>query len=471
MQREIIIEKYPWENRIAILEDGDLVEIWCDDREEKVGNIYKGRVEDVVPGLSCAFVNIGLERNAFLYVADIAVPEGIKEQNIANLIRPGQEPLVQVRKEAFQEKGARVTTHITLPGRFIVLLPFKDDVSVSRKIEDSVVRQRLKNEIINIKPLGVGVIIRTAAATATLREIESELNDLYRLWQAIYQGYKEKKAPALLYEDASSIERVLRDYLDGTPTLVITNDDSVRRDILAVLGGKLPSGVAIRMETGDVFGRRNLDREIKRALKRRVWLKSGGFIVIDETEAMTVIDVNSGKFTGQENLEQTILHINLEAAREIPRQLRLRSLGGIILIDFIDMEKEEHQEQVLKLLQTELDKDKAHTRVLGLTRLGFLEMTRKRSRYGVRDYFTRTCSYCNGSGVQWKDSAVLNEVKRRLVSLNYLRTGMVNLEVSPRLQAVVEGDVSWPLFLSGLKQEVRIVVNPDLAEWEYRVSY
>jgi len=471
VQREIIIEKHPWETRTGILEDGELVEVWCDDREEKVGNIYKCRVEDVVPGLSCAFVNIGLPRNAFLYVADITVPEGIKEQNINHLVRSGQELLVQVRKEAFQEKGARVTTNLTLPGRFLVLLPFKDDVSVSRKIDDSSLRHKLKAEIGNLKPEGVGVIIRTAAASVPLKEVESELKELIELWSEIYRQYKSCPAPYLIYEDVGTVERALRDYLDGSNTLIILNEERVRADIINMLGGNSPAEVAIKVETGDVFGRRNLDKEIKRALRRRVWLKSGGFLIVDETEAMTVFDVNSGRYTGQDNLEATVVKINLEAAREIPRQLRLRGVGGIILIDFIDMQEEEHRQQVMDTLSTELGRDKAHTRVLGFTRLGFLEMTRKKSRYGVREYFARGCTNCNGSGLIWKETAVLNEIKRKLSALRYLRTESITCELSPQLEGALAQDAYWGELLSSLRQEVRLITNSDLEPGEYRLNY
>ncbi|MGE5380329.1 MAG: Rne/Rng family ribonuclease [Methylocystaceae bacterium] len=471
MHREIVIEKYPWETRTGILEDGELVEVWCDDREEKVGNIYKCRVEDVVPGLSCAFVNIGLARNAFLYVADISVLEGIKEQNITNLVRPGQELLVQVRKEAFQEKGARVTTNLTLPGRFVVLLPFKDDISISRKIEDSSLRQKLKAEISSLKPDGVGVIIRTAASSVPLKEVEGELQELFALWNDIYHRYKEQQAPAMLYEDVGTVERALRDYLDGSATLIILNDEQARTDVLNMMGGNNLPQVTVKVETGDVFGRRNLDKEIKRALRRRVWLKSGGFLIVDETEAMTVFDVNSGRYIGQDNLADTVLKINLEAAKEIPRQLRLRGVGGIILIDFIDMESEDHQRQVTEVLNNELDRDKAHTRVLGFTRLGFLEMTRKKSRYGVREYFARACTHCNGIGLVWKEIAVLNEIKRKLSSLRYLRTDTIICELSSHLEQSLLKDNHWNDLLTSLRQEIRVVVNSDLEPMEYRLLY
>ncbi|MGE5454027.1 MAG: ribonuclease E/G, partial [Methylocystaceae bacterium] len=341
----------------------------------------------------------------------------------------------------------------------------------SRKIEDSSLRQKLKTEIGNLKPEGVGVIIRTAAASVPMKEVEAELRELYQLWSEIYRQYKTGPVPHLLYEDVGTVERALRDYLDGTNTLIIINEDRSKTDIMNLLGGNSPVGVAIKVETGDVFGRRNLDKEIKRALRRRVWLKSGGFLIVDETEAMTVFDVNSGRYTGRDNLEATVVKINLEAAREIPRQLRLRSVGGIILIDFIDMEEEEHRQQVMDVLTNELDRDKAHTRVLGFTRLGFLEMTRKKSRYGVREYFARGCTHCNGSGMIWKEAAVLNEVKRKLAALRYLRTESITCELSPQLQLALPQDQHWSDLLSSLRQEVRVVINSDLEAMEYRLLY
>jgi ribonuclease G len=382
---------------VAIVEDDRLVEVFWADQNESVGNIYKGKVKDVLPGLSCAFIDIGLSKNAFLYVADVITAGSRKDKNIGQLLKSGQEIMVQVKKEAFSEKGARVTCDITIPGHLLVLLPFQREVSISRKIIGNQKRNLLRSLVEENKPEDIGVILRTACMEARDSEILAELNHLLGTWQDILKRFNQQNAPSLVYEDIDVIERALRDYLDADIRRVVTNNLKIKEKIDLIALKKNTSFVpSVHFEEGDLFEKYGLEKDIRKALRRKVWLKSGGYLIFDVTEAMTVIDVNSGKFTGKDNFEETVYKLNLEAALEIPRQLRLRSIGGIVLIDFIDMQDKNNEDNVISILRQELEKDKAHNRIMGMTQLGFLEMTRKKSRYGISEIFTDECITCHG---------------------------------------------------------------------------
>ncbi len=441
MVRDIIAEIYPWESRVAITEDDRLAEVFWADQEENVGKIYKGKVKDVLPGLSCAFIDIGLAKNAFLYVGDVVGLGNRKGANIAEILKSGQDIMVQVKKEAFSEKGARVTGDLTIPGHLLVLLPFQKEVSISRKIIGNQKRNHLRNLVEEHKPEDVGVILRTACLEADDAEIKAELADLMQVWQDIKDRYQRHKSPSLIYEDIDVIERTLRDYLDGDIRRVIINSEKLKERIDSFISNKnTPMGFNIQFVEGDLFEKYGLEKDIRKALRRKVWLKSGGYLIFDETEAMTVIDVNSGKFTGKDNFEETVHKLNLEAAVEIPRQLRLRSIGGIILIDFIDMKDKDNEENVVSILRQELEKDKAHTRIMGMTGLGFLEMTRKKSRYGISEIFTDDCNACHGRGRTINLFALSCEVKRKLANLGYLESDEIICEAHPQLLQIISND-------------------------------
>ncbi|HAA08562.1 MAG TPA: ribonuclease E/G, partial [Syntrophomonas sp.] len=370
MSREIIAEVYPWESRVGIVEEGRLVEVFWADQNENVGKIYKGKVKDIIPGLSCAFIDIGLAKNAFLYAGDIVAPGLKKSRNIFDMVKSGQDIMVQVKKEAFSEKGARVTCDLTIPGRFLVLLVYQNEVSISRKITDDNLREHLRHLVEANKPEGVGLILRTACLEAEDQEIIGELQELLQVWEEIQRRFENSKSPSLLYEDIDVLERTLRDYLDSDISRIVINNIKLKERINQYIRDKKGGAhFRVQYEEGDLFEKYGLEKDIRRALRRKVWLKSGGYLIIDQTEAMTVIDVNSGKYTGKNDFEDTVYKLNMEAAVEIPRQLRLRSIGGIILIDFIDMKTKGHQEEVVSVLRNELQKDKAHTRIIGLTGL------------------------------------------------------------------------------------------------------
>jgi ribonuclease G len=451
---------------VGILEDDQLVELFWTERQDHVGKIYKAQVKDVRPGLACAFVDIGLEKNAFLYFGDVA---GGKRQPNAGLKR-GQTVMVQVRKEAFSEKGARVTGLVTLPGHFLVLVPFREELMVSRKIEDERTRSELREIVREIIPPGMGLIFRTACIRADHEEIVNELNQLLLLWAGINDSYDRRRAPCIVYEDIDVLMRTLRDYLDQDTKKIITNDVRLLERIdqyRTVM--HLPLTFQFAYEAGCLFAKYGLDREITRSLRRRLWLKSGGYLVFDQTEAMTVIDINTGKFVGKDDFAETIFTVNAEAAQEIPRQIRLRSLGGIILVDFIDMKNKAHAEKVLEILKTALSRDKAHTKVFGFTQLGFLEMTRKKSRYGLPDVFTDDCAHCHGYGRTINATAYNYELKNQLINAGYLEGETIICLAHPDVVDSVEQDQADLIYISQvLRKKIRLIRLPSLRRGEYR---
>lgn len=472
MVRDIIAEVYPWEARVAIVEEDRLVEVFWAEQEENVGNIYKGRIKDVIPGLSCAFIDIGLAKNAFLFAGDLARVSAHKGASIADVLKSGQEIMVQVKKEAFAEKGARVTGDITIPGHFLVLLPFQNDISVSRKIIDDHRREHLRRLIEKNKPERVGVILRTACLEAEDQEIMGELGRLLEVWKTLKSQYDRNKAPALIYEDVNILDRALRDYLDVDIRRIIVNSRRIQDKILRFLKNRgVSQALNVQYEKGDLFEKYGLEKDIRKALRRKVWLKSGGYLIFDSTEAMTVIDVNSGKFTGKEDFEDTVRRLNLEAALEIPRQLRLRSIGGIILIDFIDMKDKANQQQVVATLQMELDKDKVHSRIIGFTGLGFLEMTRKKSRYGIAQMFNDECPYCNGRGHTINILSLASQVKRQLANLGYLENSEIVAELHPHLlDFIMKDDKNLAYIERVTGKSIKLVANQGLKLEEYRIS-
>ncbi len=471
MVRELIAEIYPWESRVAIVEDGRLVEVFWADENENIGNIYKGRVKDILPGLSCAFIDIGLNKNAFIYSGDIVIPGTKKGVNTFSMLKTGQDIMVQVKKEAFSEKGARVTGNVTIPGHFLVLLPYQNEISISRKITDDVRRDSLRDLIENNRIEQTGIILRTACLEAEDSEIIAELNGLLQVWEDIKQNYQKGKAPSVLYEDIDVLERTLRDYLDGDTSRVIINNLRLKDKISNYMHNKnVPYGFSVQYDQGDLFEKYSLEKDIKRSLRRKVWLKNGGYLIFDVTEAMTVIDVNSGKYTGIDDFEDTVFKLNIEAAVEIPRQLRLRSIGGIVLIDFVDMRDKQNQEKVINAFKKEMEKDKAHTRIVGMTGLGFLEMTRKKSRYGVSEFFTDECHHCNGRGRTINLFALSCEVKRKLSNLGYVENKILVCEAHPDfLQYLQNDEHNLNYIRKRTNKEISLRENNNLAVGEYNI--
>lgn len=428
MSEEILINVTPRETRVAVVENGMLQELFLerDRRRGLVGNIYKGRVCRVLPGMEAAFVDIGLERAAFLHVSDIqwafrVDDEGAERRpvQITDLLRSGQELIVQVVKDAIGTKGARLTTHISIPSRYLVLLSNADAMGVSVKIDDEVERQRLKDVVNKFRTeFGGGYIVRTAAEGTESWALRADMQFLQRLWESIQQRSERAVPGDVIYEDLPQDLRVLRDFV-GSEMEKVRIDSREGFERLSSFAQKFLPEMLPRIEhyPGErpLFDLYNIDDEIEKALARRVPLKSGGYLIIDQTEAMTTVDVNTGAYVGHRNLEETIFKTNLEATQAIARQLRLRNLGGIIIIDFIDMSSEEHKQQVLKSLERSLDKDRAKSHISEVSALGLVEMTRKRTRESLEQIMCEPCPTCHGRGNVKTAETVCYEIFREIL--------------------------------------------------------
>ena len=426
MQKKIIINCDNKQTRVAVLEDNKLVEIYLERPvyQRVVGNIYKGVVANVLPGMQAAFVEIGLERNAFLYVDDAQLnneetDKGKGKKTIEQLLRPGEEIMVQVIKEPFGSKGARLTRQIALPGRHLVLMPWADYTGVSRRIEDAAERERLRQLASQLRPEDMGLIVRTVAEGEDASAFQQDLTFLLSLWERTQKRYLQKSAPALIYQDLDLIYRILRDlFTDQIDQLLIDTRYEYEKilETLDVIGPQLRERVQLYQGEAPIFDVYGIEAEIEKALSRTVWLSCGGYLVFDHTEALTVIDVNTGKYIGKTNLADTVLKTNLQAAEEIVRQIRLRDIGGIIIIDFIDMDREEDSQQVLALLSEKIKQDRTKSHVVGMTGLGLVEMTRKKARQGLDAVLQQSCPYCSGRGKVLAADVISARTERQLRS-------------------------------------------------------
>jgi ribonuclease G len=437
MNKSIITNVMPEETRVALLEDNEIMEISIERSESGhlVGNIYKGRVKNVLPGMQAAFVDIGREKNAFLYTGDSG------RQAAGQHLTVGQDVLVQIAKDAMGDKGPRATISLTLPGRYIVLMPNVDYIGISRRIEDETERDRLRRLAEKIRPEGMGVIVRTVAAGKSQEDLTKDMAYLANMWSTLSARAKRTNAPALIYRDADLVVRIVRDYLtDDVTEFVIDSQEAYNRviDLLTFISPELIPCVKLYEATGpdsDIFSRFQLDAKLEELYNRRVDLACGGYLVIDHTEALTVIDVNTGKFVGNTNLSETVFQTNLEAAAQIARQLRLRDIGGIIIIDFIDMDKPEQRTAVLAALETALKKDRTKFNVLGITSLGLVEMTRKKARQNINGMLYNRCPCCLGKGRIKSPETVAIDIKRELRRLNKRSRpgGQLLLQVHPQV--------------------------------------
>ncbi len=465
-QREIIVNSTLTETRVGVLEEGTLVELLIDDSKNRsiAGNIYKGRVLKILPGMQAAFVDIGLAKDAFLYVRDIweevedyeqllAMGEGNGEEaaegeppagdaepaeagngeeeprepaprprrarrpqaSIEELIKEGQEVLVQVAREPLGTKGARITTRITLPGRYLVYMPTESHVGISRKVESEAERARLRQIIEEINPQREGVIVRTAGMGRSAAEIGADLEFLRTLGRKIRARGETATAPALVNRELDLTFRVFRDLFGHeVKRLVVDSPTEYERclEFAESLFPDLKHHLFLYDEDEPIFKTFGVEKEMEKALRRKVWLKSGGYLVIEETEALVSVDINTGKYVGKHDFDETILKTNLEAAREVARQVRLRDLGGIIIIDFIDMTKQEHRDQVMAELNDALKADRSPTTVSLLSELGLVEMTRKRVKQGLTKALSQTCEHCGGLGWVRSTSSLAHQALR-----------------------------------------------------------
>jgi ribonuclease G len=456
---QIIVDVRSEEIWIALLEDKELAEFYVErkGRERVVGNIYKGKVSNVVPGMQAAFIDIGLEKNAFLYVNDILVDksdfefdgvkynidDGLRNLTIRDILQEGQEITVQVVKEPIGTKGARVTTHITLPGRTFVLMPTVNYIGVSRRIETEEERARLRAIAEKVKHKDMGLIVRTAAEGKEYQDFVGEMDFLIRLWTKVKRTEKIVSAPRLIYKDENLIYRTVRDMFTMDIDRFIINDKEQYHKVVEMvdlLSPKLKSRVQLFDKDTDVSDYFHLEAKIEKALCRKVWLKSGGYLVIDHTEALTSIDVNTGRYVGGNGLQDTVLHTNLEAAKEIARQVRLRDIGGIIIIDFIDMDEETHKEKVLDCLKQSLKKDRTKTNVLGMTSLGLVEMTRKKVKQRISSILQKPCPYCQGTGRVYSEETTAAKVRREIEkTLVHTESYGILVEVHPGVAEKLRG--------------------------------
>lgn len=391
----------------ALLENGRLTEFGVERAEGSslVGNIYKGRVVNVLPGMQAAFVDIGLSKNAFLYVDDVLHPHLDKQPKekplIADLLKPGDETIVQIMKEPLGGKGARVTTHYSLPGRWLVYMPHADYIGVSKKIEQEAERGRLRQLADQLRRPGEGIIMRTNAEGESRQSLSEDLAALRSVWEGIQARGREAAAPAELHRDFGLVQRMIRDVFTPDTEELVVDDENAWREAAAYLRQTAPafeSRLRLYKEPVPLYDKFGIKQQLDQAFQPRIWLASGGYLVWDRTEALTVIDVNTGKYTGEVDLEETVFRTNMEAAEEIARLLRLRDVGGIVIVDFIDMESEAHRQQVVQRLENAMKKDRTKSQVLGWTRLGLLEITRKKARANVESFFYENCASCKGRG-------------------------------------------------------------------------
>jgi len=443
--KQLIISTDPRETRVALMEDGRLAELYGERTGEGslVGNVYKGRVENVLAGMDAAFVDIGLERNGFLYVDEVQTPddEDDRPRKITQLLKSGQEIVVQVTKDPMGTKGPRLTTQTSIAGRYLVYVPDGTLCGVSRRLPDDE-RQRLRKLCHEIKPADAGVIIRTVAEGVSEKAITGDLRYLEKVWGSVKRRLESQGSPSLVYTEADLPLRIVRDVFDEDFTQVLVDEESVQKRIVGFLQNTNPElieRVELYQGSKALFETYGIDEEIRKALHRRVDLPSGGYLVFDYAEAMTVVDVNTGRYVGRKQLEDTITKTNLEACREVVRQLRVRDIGGIIIIDFIDMGRRQNREQVLETLEAELAKDRTKTYVVELSPLGLVEMTRQNITDGLRGFLTETCPTCDGEGVVVSVDSLAIDAERRLRELVTSSTAEAFLvEVNAEVALVLE---------------------------------
>ncbi len=479
MTLKMLLESDPHQTRIGVLEDDRLTEIFVERHRHRgvVGNVYKGRVTRVLPGMQAAFVDIGLDRDAFLYVSDVAGDVEAMEEleieearngaghdepggaggsggsgssahpahgpapQIGDLLKQGQEIIVQVVKDPLPNKGARISTHVTLPGRYLVLLPTVRHFGVSRRIEEEAERERLLAVLTQL-PVAGGLIVRTVGEGKERDAFETDLAYLTRLWDKVRQRASKVSAPTLLHQDLDLALRVVRDLLSQDFSVLWVDGEETYERIVEFLDQVQPnlvSKVRLFRQNATLFEQFGIEDQIEAALKSKVWLKSGGYIVINPTEALVAIDVNTGRFVGQSNLEDTVLQTNLEAVSEVVRQIRLRDLGGIIVIDLIDMIEPAHREEVFAKLEAEIRKDRAKTKMLNISEFGLVEVTRKRSRANLERLLTQPCPYCSGRGrIQAITTICLNLRKELLRLRGRAVPGELLLRVHPEVSRALQ---------------------------------
>ncbi|WDP91152.1 MAG: Rne/Rng family ribonuclease [Desulfobacter sp.] len=483
MLKELVVNSAPHETRVALLENGTIVEVFIERKDETsiAGNIYKGRVQRVLPGMQAAFVDIGFDQAAFIYVDDVLDTASLKickkfeqdpdtedreeeeeleseeiekgdgswnqrsapECSIEDLLTEGQEIMVQVAKSSIGTKGPRVTTHISLAGRYMVLMPTVDHIGISKRITDEAERNRLKEMLLSMRKTNFGYIFRTQARDIDEATLKKEIEFLNNTWEDILERSNKLSATALVYKDLNVTFRAVRDLLANEADKLIIDSKQEYNHVQRFLKKLMPDvnlSVELYQDREPIFDAYNIEGDIARSLKKKVWLKSGGYIVIEQTEALVAIDVNTGRYVGKHNFDETILKTNLEAVKEIAYQVRLRNIGGIIIIDFIDMRRESHKEKVMTRLHEAMRRDKSQTNILPLTELGLVQMTRKRTRRNLTRTLCEPCFYCNGNGHLLSGKSICHKIYRDLVSeAGDMMGNRFTVKVHPEIAQLLHG--------------------------------
>lgn len=466
MERHILISKDANETQVAILEDGRLDEFYIErgDSKKLFGNIYEGIVKTVIPGIDAAFVDIGTGKDGFLYVGDaLRSPLDLdaefddsnereegkekdkhkhrqhhhsRRQRIEEVLKVGQKVIVQVVKEPIGNKGPRLTTQFSIPARYLVMMPGEEKIGISRRVENRGERERIRNIFKNLEiPKGVGFIVRTNAEGKSDKDFSRDIRYLIRLWKKIHSMISARKAPVMIHQELGLVERVVRDYVNEDTTKMTVDHPEIYKKLKRFIAVYMPGqnlNIEFSKEQGSLFERHNIEKEIERTFQKNVYLKSGGYIAIEQTEGLVAIDVNTGKFTGNKNLEETVYRNNMDAAAEIARQLRLRDVGGIVVIDFIDMEQANHRRNLFQAFKEAVSKDRAKTHILQLSELGLVEMTRQRIRPSLESAVYDTCPYCEGKGMVKSNTTMAIKVIRDLRrAMRESKDRIVNVYVHP----------------------------------------
>jgi ribonuclease G len=491
MTNELILNARPHETRVALVENGTVVELYVKrgSEQELVGNVYLGRVLRVLPGMQAAFVDIGIDKPAFLYVTDVYNDLQHWEQimlqeaddnsiepvtslrtrflkgcdiNIEGLLQEGQDILVQVSKEPLGTKGARLTSHITLPGRHLVFMPTVDHIGISRRIEDERERARLKRIMQEVRPPGAGFIVRTVSEREPQEKLKSEMEFLTKLWTNIQKRKETSSSPSLLHKELTITLRAVRDLFTREIDRLVIDSRQEYQWIMGFINTFAPNlrySVELYEGREPIFDAYGIEMEINRALEKKIWLKSGGYIVIESTEALTAIDINTGSYVGKRNLEETIVKTNLEAVKEIAYQIRLRNIGGLIVIDFIDMHREADKERVFLALKEALEKDRTKTTVLKMSELGLIEMTRKRTRENMNLFLTEPCLYCEGRGRLKSPTTICYDIFRDLERESVSgEEGKIYLLVNPEIERVLKEEERYSIMELEKRINQRIII-------------
>ena len=486
MNTEIVINVNPLEKRIAILENNKLVELFVEKEEGKniVGNIYKGKVQNVLPGMGACFVDIAEDRTAFLHYSDIST-EFLEEldsdkstltqidsdsSNIDEYLKPGQEIIVQVQKGPIGKKGARLRGQISIPGKFLVFIPHSHKIAVSRKINNYKEKKRIKKTLNSVKDPNVGLIVRTDAQGNTEEEFTQEYNGLYKTWKLIEKQIKYAKAPTCIFKENDLINTLIRDLFSSKVDKLVVDNKKFKNHIVNQLKDVSPDlckRIELFQEDSPIFDAYGIEKEIQKIFNSKIGLPSGGSIVIEQTEALVAVDVNTGSFTGNKNYEHTVKKTNLEAAHEVVRQIRLRDLSGIVVVDFIDMRVEAHKDAVVRTLKQEFKRDRAKSKVFPFSPLGLVEITRKKTKPSVVKRFSEKCPYCRGSGRILSKNSTVTKIFRWIQRLQFfIGKKEIKIFVHPKIKLLMKENSDY---FKKLHKKIQIIADDSIHKNDFKV--